>query len=448
MSHLDEDLIRSTLQDAARSVSVPTELEERLIASARTSVDLARVRPAAPQAARRGRRWLPLLAAAVVAAIAIAVTVVARHGRHAQPTHPSPTPTQSTLAPVPAGFTSVDVSFADPQHGWALGTVTCPNGKDKTCPSVIRTSDGGRTWGVVGAPIGYAGPGSFDCSSGFKAPQTCVARVTFVNDRVGYLWSGTTMYVTLDGGSTWTLQSGNAIYVATTRGMIFRLSLSGRAQNGVLEMAPIGSSSWHQLPVPGGGRMGEMSALAAGPEAVYVLKDPANSFQPSPANSQGGLYRSLNGGQTWQLMNKNPTGYWSSLVAAKDDSIAVLRGEYVSSVTLGLSVSTDGGRTFGALHKLPVSGIPPLYALSADRALAVGPVTEGNPPTGRISGTLLYRTTNAGRSWRLVLRDAGAGPYLSMGFTSASDGYRLAGDLRSIWTTSDGGETWVRHLFR
>ena len=71
------------------------------------------------------------------------------------PTSPSPTanPTASASSaqpappgatgPVPAGFTVHDLTFVSEDQGWALGTAPCSS---KPCTSLVRTSDGGRSW--------------------------------------------------------------------------------------------------------------------------------------------------------------------------------------------------------------------------------------------------------------------------------------------------------------
>jgi hypothetical protein len=287
-----------------------------------------------------------------------------------------------------------------------------------------------------------------------------VARVTFVNTRVGYLWSTTATYLTLDGGGTWARQPGRAgaRYFVAADGMAVRLGfiVTSHSRSPVLEAAPIGTSVWHQIAIPGGGALDDYSVLAVGGQAIYLLKTPANTLSSNGTIKGEGpiaIYRSTNGARGWQKMTENlPAHFLFGLAAGKDDSIAVPVDRSPAVPAVGVHISTDGGLTFGPYRSVPTSEVPPLLQdVSANRLLVAGRLTYvGNPP--HPVGTLMYLSTDAGRSWHLVLRDTGDGgpfgPYLSSGFSSTTDGYRLAGDLRSIWITSDGGETWTRHPFR
>ena len=80
--------------------------------------------------------------------------------------------------------------FIDSQHGWAPGAGS----------SVARTTDGGQTWASIpvtlgSAPIGYSGP-----------PFAPIREVAFATEDLGWLLGYGRIYMTTDGGDTWTLQ--------------------------------------------------------------------------------------------------------------------------------------------------------------------------------------------------------------------------------------------------
>src|SRR5450759_5231023 len=58
---------------------------------------------------------------------------------------PSPTPSATSVSPdaIPADFQPLSVTFVSADMGWVLGSASCGS---NTCPVVVRTLDGGRTW--------------------------------------------------------------------------------------------------------------------------------------------------------------------------------------------------------------------------------------------------------------------------------------------------------------
>ena len=97
------------------------------------------------------------------------------------------------FAPGPEG-SGVSVGFVDSQHGWAL-----------TANGLYRTSDSGRTWTRLSLPCAR-----FDSAAG----------PSFLDERNGYLVCGgqpgagmqeKALYVTSDGGNTWTVRSGTYV---------------------------------------------------------------------------------------------------------------------------------------------------------------------------------------------------------------------------------------------
>ena len=51
--------------------------------------------------------------------------------------------------PVPRGFEPVSMTFVSGSDGWVLGTAPCTH-KPRT--SIVRTTDGGRSWAGIPAP--------------------------------------------------------------------------------------------------------------------------------------------------------------------------------------------------------------------------------------------------------------------------------------------------------
>src|SRR6266702_3255797 len=118
----------------------------------------------------RSLSWMPVLAAASVVALVVALVAVTGHlgggtrrpvGSATSGTAPS---RSSAFGPagvaLPAGFRPVDLTFINPDDGWALGSVPCPAGR---CTQIARTRDGGTSWlGVPAPPLKLPGNVAID----------------------------------------------------------------------------------------------------------------------------------------------------------------------------------------------------------------------------------------------------------------------------------------------
>src|SRR6185437_2971484 len=83
------------------------------------------------------RRLLDVGVVSVVAAFLVAVFAA------------SPAAAAPTGGSVPSGFNPASVTFISAADGWVLGSAPCAN---PVCTSVVRTTDGGRSWSDVPAP--------------------------------------------------------------------------------------------------------------------------------------------------------------------------------------------------------------------------------------------------------------------------------------------------------
>src|SRR5207245_10404532 len=190
-----EDRLRRYAQAFRRQANPPANLAGTLMARA-----------------SQGRRPARLIysfamAAGVVATVALVALGAwqLRYGKVPSPVatplvglSPTATPTPSasatptaTQTPRPAGapMQLIDMTFADPAHGWAIGNI-CPQANN--CPLQLRiTTDGGKSWFAGNAPAEQALAGT---------PEW---QVRFVSDQVGFLY-GPRLYRTVDRGQSWT----------------------------------------------------------------------------------------------------------------------------------------------------------------------------------------------------------------------------------------------------
>lgn len=468
--------LRAGLVAEASAASIRPDFAERVIAQAGS------VRPPA------WRGWvLPLVAAAVIAILlGSAVTAVrlaasrggsSPEGPGSQPVSGVPASTASTASttshpsgspagdgspalgtgptggagavigpagPVPAGFTATDLTWISPVDGWALGTAPCAA---KPCTSIVRTTDGGRSWVGIPAPRAFlASDGTSDAINAGACPSAttaCVSHLRFASAEVGYAFGQNSLFMTIDAGRTWSAQNGGALGLEIANGTALRLS--ARCLPGCpfsVTRAAVGSDHWTdaRLPAVGASASGELARV--GNEVVVA----------NHANPAGGAEAAT----TTLLVSGDGGGHWSivaepcprlagaagevdtrAVTIAPDASITVLCAPRAAQGSRTFTMtSTDGGSHFQrAAGSLDSSGTSPMAAASAQIVLV-----------SLASG--LDRSADGGRTWQHTLD-----PIDYVGFESSSVGHALrpgqggvAGSAQLL-TTTDGGAHWSASPF-
>lgn len=391
-----------------------------------------------------------------VAALVALATITACHSATAGQTAsstPASTPASTSAdadiagppgGPVPTGFVAKDLTFVSTRTGWLLGTAPCTV---KPCTSIVRTADGGRTWVGIPAPKADLEPnGPSSCSDG-----PCVRGLRFANPTVGYAYGSNALYLTTNGGATWSTQPGQADAIEVANGTALRIS---RTTEGCppgctyqVSTAPVGSTAWSPLDLPGQQLIGNAVQLLRTGHRAYaeIYRNPAGGA----SNAQATLLTSTDDGQHWTV-RADPCGGTGDqeadsvqMAVADDGSLTVLCRLRVGGTTSFVVTSSDGGATFGAHHPAPAGGI----------ADAVGAADASTPLLAVATGgtTKLYRGANAGASWTVVATVPAAAPtdgsLTVIGFENARTG-RFAPGTNMFLSTADAGQTWVTYTFR
>ena len=328
-----DTLVRDTLRAVDADTQPDAHVADRLIANAREGV--VKVVPL-----RRRATWVaPLIAAAAVVVVALALVLVNNRGGHhavqpatqvpttsapnpsrpnstapttsgpttsapttSAPTSTAPTTTAPSPSPKIAGFRTADVSYLDAQHGWALGDGRCPTGTRSNCPTIQRTTDGGRTWHAVGVPAGLVSTRNYgSCGDNGTITGPCVDQILFATAKIGYLWSYRTMYLTTDGGTQWTdLDTQRVAEVVAVGNTAVRMTTlqpcSDGCQYGVFA-APLGTTNWTNV-IPYAKAGGGDWQLAGSSRVAYLLEQDSNQV----------LYRSTDGRHWTRVVGNGPCG--------------------------------------------------------------------------------------------------------------------------------------------
>jgi photosystem II stability/assembly factor-like uncharacterized protein len=216
------------------------------------------------------------------------------------------------------------------------------------------------------------------------------------------------LYESTDGGQAWkqvALEGQDAMNLASSEG-----ETVWTAGHEVFAKSSDGGVTWIDVR-PDGLPSLDIHGFAVDP------KDPTTLFA---AVAGQGLYRSSDGGTSFQLVSKEVGGGVMTLAATPDGRI--LAGD----MQQGLLASEDGGKKWKLVLRAGLMG------------LAVNP---DDPQTVVATGPGILLSRDGGRNWDQVLAlEQGAGPVAWA--PSAPETAYVVGFDKTLYKTEDGGATW------
>jgi photosystem II stability/assembly factor-like uncharacterized protein len=237
----------------------------------------------------------------------------------------------------------------------------------------------------------------------------------------------------------------NRFYFGTVDGGIWKTTNSGVTWTPVFDHQPVAS-------------IGAIAVAPSDPKIIYV--GTGESDIRSDLASGDGLYRSTDGGESWQNLGLRDTRQISRIVIdplnANIVYVGALGHAYGPNNERGVYESTDGGEHWKkVLDQGPETGIADL-AIAADRPTILFAATwhTHRPPWSTYapidaSGSGIFRSQDGGNSWTRV---AGSGlPDGDWGRPAVAvspDGKRVYAliddDKKSgLYRSDDGGDSWI-----
>ncbi len=419
---------------------------------------------------RRRRRWVLGSAVVVVTgAIAIAFGVgtngPARRPRPTStPTTPAPSSTPTTNPKITAASALFDdarityttgMSFLDPTDGYAIFR-TDEGTSPQTCGHLFvgKTTDGGGQFRSV-----------------TRLPGCQANAITFDDRDDGFVY-GPDLYVTHDGGSSWTAEKepgdvlsvrpyGNSIWMLVSQCPAGEPTTTALCHLAFFD-SPNGGRSWTQEAFPTtalmytqGGAADPQSVVRASRSTGYVVPAPLHENRAATKTTAGmvAMWSTTDGGKFW-VEHEIPCGMLGSVTVgnmATSHAKAPL-GAVVSAAPTGtlfavcsysypgqtpwlqywtVFTSADGGVTWSKRASKVFGGkLGKLDALSSTTAFELG-----------FHGRLI-KTSDGGSSWSPT---GGPGivtsPY-ALEFFGSIDGVAL--DSADLWHTADAGAAWTQ----
>jgi photosystem II stability/assembly factor-like uncharacterized protein len=311
------------------------------------------------------------------------------------------------------------------QHGTILvGTVG---------QSVMRSTDGGETWGRVGPGQGMHSDALIRCLT----PHPRQPEVLFAGTDLG-------LYRTDDAGTHWrrldTPMSGGAVWALAiddaepTR----MLAGVGTPTPGAIYQTADGGETWQLRSA----EFAEDCPAVGIPRPTAIAIDPTDHRNVWLGIEVDGVRRSHDGGNTWEraaAQITNPDVHNIVVSAGPTKQIFVLVNDDVW-------VSKDDGESWNTI------GVRQIFPWHYPRGVAVRPddprvvfVTVGDATPGRTGA--IMRTTDAGRTWEnLPLAGQPNSAMWTLTISRQNPDLMIAGSrYGNLFRSEDGGDSWVRY---
>ncbi len=314
---------------------------------------------------------------------------------------------------------------------------------------IWKTSDAGTVWTPIfdDQPVGSIGAIAVAPSD----PKTIYAG-TGESDIRSDLSSGTGVYKTVDGGSTWTHigledtrqisrividpQNPNVVYVGAL-GHAYRPN----QQRGVYKSVD-GGMHWARV-LDQGSEIGvsDLAICFGNPQILFAgawntHRPPWSTYAPIDGPG-GGLYRSQDAGKTWSRLNRNglPAGDWGRIgldVAPDGKRVFAL----IQAEKAGLYRSDDGGDTWTLAN-----ADPPLTS----RAWYFSSITidAHNSNILYLPNVALYRSEDGGQTTSIVRGAPGGDDYHQIWIDPQNSASMVLGTDQGTSISLDRGRTWT-----
>ena len=211
--------------------------------------------------------------------------------------------------------------------------------------------------------------------------------------------------------------------------------------------------------------IGSVAVAPSDPRIVYAGTGDPTGWSFTPGN---GMYKSSDAGKTWQKVGLDDTRYLSSLLVDPHDANIVLAGAATrfgpdaAKAACGLFRTTDGGRTWNRVLFIDDrTGVADLAFDYADPSIVYATLTlpgggfgppgaaQNAPPAEAVKVRLvIYKSTDEGATWTALSQQGLPASLRSatIAVASGTHGQRVyvlvGGRDRGVYRSDDGGASW------
>jgi len=338
--------------------------------------------------------------------------------------------------PVPASFKANSVTWVSAQRGWVLGAARCGQ---STCSDVIGTSNGGKTWQLIGkvkAPIANVGKGT-----------PGVTEIRFSTPSVGWAF-GPFLFRTSDGGKSWARMP-----VPGGGKQVLALAASGTQTYAVISDCAFGKGvcpkplSFWRIATKPGAKWTPVSLnlpknftadVAVLGKTVYVIDEQLEFGHPDK------FYASTDG--VHFAARPSPCNQAQDLALIQAVPMSATRVALLCDGDPGFSkavktvyISANTGKTVTFAGQMGLFGIQAELAASPSGNLAVASASDGS---------FIYVNDTHKKAWTMVegISDGGAG-WNDISYVSNTKAWVVYGpadfsNIGQLWVTRDGGHHW------
>jgi len=335
---------------------------------------------------------------------------------------------------VPAGFVPSSFTAISDSNYWVLGSVPCA-GRGR-CTAIVRTTDGGASFGSIHAP---------ELEGGGRPTAQVTLRFADRDDGFAFVpGAGGAFYATHDAGESWLrVQLRSVIGFATGGGYAYAVTArcTPDCSRFRFQRSPVSRDTWTDSAMPFPPNGGPLDLTAHGSH-VWLLGSRFGSL----AVPHDVLARSTDAGRTFTVGDGPCFPDLGGSLAPS--SAIVLWAVCPTGMMAGAARSTDGGVTFAPLHlQKEIPNSTRLAPASADSALLI--IDAG--------GATPLLTTDAGAHWTAPQTPRAETSWAWAGFTDAETGAALVQtrydtaakiEVQQLWRTTDGGASWSVVRFR
>jgi photosystem II stability/assembly factor-like uncharacterized protein len=238
--------------------------------------------------------------------------------------------------------------------------------------------------------------------------------------------------------------AGSTFYFGAVDGGVWKTSDAGTVWKPVFDHQPVAS-------------IGALEVSIANPNVIYV--GTGESDIRSDLASGAGVYKSVDGGETWAYAGLADTRQISKIALDPTNPdivyVGALGHAYGPNPERGIYKSTDGGTTWKrTLDKGPNVGVADLAIAIAKPSVLFASLWEAHRPPWSTYAPLIgsdsgiYRSLDAGETWQRCLEHGlPEGTWGRSGVAVSADGHRvyalIEAKVSGLYVSNDGGENWT-----